>query len=50
MGNHAPVPLEERADMVIIEPPCHPYEPFKIAERWTDPVHCLLCGQQFVLD
>jgi hypothetical protein len=44
-----PAALHEPADMVIVEPPCHPKEPLKIDEHWTEAVHCLLCGAQFAL-
>ncbi len=42
-----PTELHEPSDMVIVEPPCHPYEPLKVDESWTGPLHCLLCGAQF---
>lgn len=45
----APLPLAEPADMVIVEPPCHPYEPLKIAEGWDAPLHCLICGSAFTI-
>lgn len=44
-----PTALHEPSDMVIVEPPCHPWEPMKISEDWTEPVHCLICGQRFSL-
>jgi hypothetical protein len=34
-------------DMLIVEPPCHPFEPLKIAEDWIEPLHCLMCGARF---
>lgn len=43
----SPAPLEESNDMVIVEPPCHPYEPLKISEEWAEPIHCLVCGNPF---
>lgn len=43
----APPPLEEPSDMVIVEPPCHPYEPMKVMESWDEPLHCLVCGNPF---
>lgn len=36
-------------DMLIVEPPCHPFEPLKIDDAWSTPVHCLVCGQRFRL-
>lgn len=42
-----PHPLEEPPDMVIVEPPCHPYEPLKVIESWDEPLHCLVCGNPF---
>lgn len=42
-----PQPLEEPPDMVIVEPPCHPYEPLKVLESWDEPIHCLVCGDAF---
>ena len=34
-------------DMMMVEPPCHPFEPLKVAEDWDEPLHCLMCGQRF---
>ena len=45
-----PSALHEPADMILVEPPCHPWEPLKIAEDWREPIHCLLCGEAFRLD
>lgn len=47
--HHHPIDLDEPADMVIVESPCHPYEPVKVDESWDRPLHCLLCGAQFTL-
>ena len=43
-----PDPLHEPADMVVVQSPCHSWEPIKIYEDWRRPLHCLSCGQQFV--
>lgn len=47
--NDEPTPdsLTEPNDMLIVLPPCHPWEPLKIPEDHLGPVHCLICGQQF---
>jgi hypothetical protein len=42
-----PVPPVDPDDMIIVEPPCHPFEPIKVIEDWTEPLHCLVCGQRF---
>jgi hypothetical protein len=42
-----PAPLHEPTDMGIVSSPCHPWEPFKVLEDWTEPVHCLVCGERF---
>lgn len=42
-----PDPLIEPNDMGIIEPPCHPSEPLKIPEPYTEHVFCLICGTPF---
>ncbi len=45
-----PVPqpaLAEPNDMIIVESPCHPWEPIKVIEDWHDPLHCLICGERF---
>ncbi|MGW1551081.1 hypothetical protein, partial [Streptomyces sp. NPDC002346] len=34
-------------DMMIVEPPCHAFEPLKVAEEWLNPIHCLMCGDKF---
>ncbi|MFF9299216.1 hypothetical protein [Streptomyces sp. NPDC014764] len=36
-------------DMMIVEPPCHTFEPLKVAEDWLDPIHCLMCGEKFIV-
>jgi hypothetical protein len=43
-------PLSEPNDMVGVEPPCHPFEPVKVLEGWSEPLHCLVCGSAFVLE
>ena len=43
-----PDPLHEPADMVVVQSPCHSWEPIKVYEDWRRPLHCLSCGQQFV--
>lgn len=44
-----PAPITEPQDMVIVEPPCHYYEPIKIAEDWTEPIYCIVCGREYVI-
>lgn len=44
-----PNSLVEVADMVEIQSPCHSWEPIKIHDSWTHPIHCLLCGERFAL-
>ncbi len=36
-------------DMVMVEPPCHPFEPLKVLEDRLGQIHCLLCGQVFTV-
>lgn len=45
----APTPLHEPNDMIIIESPCHPWEPVKVPQQRADsaPLYCLLCGEEF---
>lgn len=45
----APAPLFEPDDMIIIEPPCHPWEPVKVPEERADsgPLFCLVCGETY---
>ena len=45
----APTPLVEPDDMIIVEPPCHPWEPVKVAEERADsgPLFCLVCGGSY---
>ena len=40
--------LHEPPDMVVVQSPCHSWEPIKVYEDWRGSLHCLLCGQQFV--
>ncbi|WP_082698785.1 hypothetical protein [Mycobacterium sp. GA-2829] len=44
-----PEPLTEPDDMLIIESPCHPWEPVKLPHERVDsgPVYCLVCGEPF---
>jgi hypothetical protein len=42
-----PAALFEPDDMVIVEPPCHAFEPVKIPEHHPGPFHCLVCGSQY---
>jgi len=44
-----PPPLFEPDDMLAIEPPCHPEDPIKVIEDWEGELHCLVCGERFVL-
>lgn len=45
----APTPLYEPDDMIILEPPCHPWEPVKVPEDRADngPLFCLVCGETY---
>lgn len=45
----APTPLVEPDDMLIVEPPCHPWEPVKVPQERADsgPLHCLVCGESY---
>lgn len=45
-----PSTLHEASDMVLVEPPCHDWEPLKIMDDWVSPVHCLICGASFTLE
>jgi hypothetical protein len=38
-----PVP-DEPNDMRRVDFACHPAEPVKVLDAWTDQVHCLICG------
>jgi hypothetical protein len=42
-----PAALQEPNDMVIITPPCHPWEPIKVPEETAQQLHCLICGTVF---
>ena len=44
-----PMPLVEPDDMMMVEPPCHSFEPLKVADDWTESIHCLMCGEQFTV-
>jgi hypothetical protein len=33
--------------MVIVAPPCHPWEPVKVPDEATGELHCLICGTAF---
>lgn len=38
-------PLTEPDDMRRVEFACHSAEPVKVLDDWSEPVHCLVCGQ-----
>jgi hypothetical protein len=42
-----PAALHEPNDMVIVAPPCHPWETIKVPDDATQRVHCLFCGEVF---
>jgi hypothetical protein len=44
-----PDPLVEADDMIIVEPPCHPWEPVKVPEDAHPPFYCLICGEAFTV-
>ena len=33
--------------MIILAPPCHPWEPVKVSEEAIARIHCLICGAPF---
>ena len=39
-----PGDLQELDDMMIVVPPCHPYEPSKVPTDSGSPYYCLICG------
>lgn len=46
---NAPDPVVELDDMVMIAPPCHPWEPVKVPEDADAPFYCLLCGEAYAV-
>jgi hypothetical protein len=44
-----PIPLVEPNDMEMVASPCHGFEPVKVREDWTEPLHSLVCGAAFRL-
>lgn len=46
-AQEVPLPVVDPNDMVMVEPPCHKFEPLKVSEEWQEPLHCLICGSQF---
>ena len=40
--------LHEPPDMVVMQSPCHSWEPIKVDEDWQASLHCLMCGEPFV--
>lgn len=39
-----PDPLTEVDDMRRVEFTCHPTQPIKVLDDWSEPVRCLICG------
>ena len=46
----SPGALHEPNDMTIVESPCHPWEPVKVAETWVEPLHCIVCGEEYAVE
>jgi hypothetical protein len=44
-----PDPLVESDDMVMIAPPCQPWEPVKVPEDASEPFYCLVCGESYAV-
>ncbi len=44
-----PAALHEPNDMTILQSPCHSWEPVKVVETWSEPLHCLLCGENYAV-
>jgi hypothetical protein len=44
-----PSTLQEPNDMIIVAPPCHPWEPIKVPKESIGQVHCLICGAPFAV-
>lgn len=42
-----PDPLVEPDDMMMIAPPCHPWEPVKVPVDSSAPYYCLVCGEAY---
>ncbi|MDX3662886.1 hypothetical protein PV646_36780 [Streptomyces sp. ID05-26A] len=40
-------PPHDPDDMIMVEPPCHPFEPLKVSDEWSETLHCLICGRVF---
>lgn len=47
--HEVPDPLVEPDDMIILEPPCHPWEPVKVGDDAKPPYYCLICGDSFTV-
>ena len=45
-----PLPLHEPNDMQLVQSPCHPWEPMKVADDWSGALHCLVCGERFAVE
>lgn len=45
-----PAALHEPNDMSIVQSPCHPWEPVKVLETWSDALYCLLCGERYAVE
>lgn len=42
-----PDPLVELDDMMIVAPPCHPWEPVKVPQEAGFGLYCLICGESY---
>jgi hypothetical protein len=42
-----PLALHEPDDMVVVQSPCHEWEPVKVFDDWDQALHCLVCGGLF---
>ncbi|WP_018297450.1 hypothetical protein [Corynebacterium lubricantis] len=44
-----PGEMVEVSDMMIVQSPCHAFEPIKVPDRHQGPLHCLVCGSEFIV-
>lgn len=44
-----PQAMHEPSDMALVQSPCHPWEPIKVADDWRAPLYCIVCGLVFAV-
>ncbi|CAH0300403.1 hypothetical protein [Rhodococcoides fascians] len=48
-ASEVPTEMTEPNDMIIVQSPCHAYEPVKVPNDYPQPLYCLVCGNAYAV-